>query len=178
LPDEQAGIPGTKTHADLSSESQDAPTQLQAVLREALRQSLPDYMVPPEWVFLDRFPLTGNGKIDRRALPMPNRQPRVAYTAPRTPTEERLAALMAEVLAAERVGVDEDFFELGGHSLLAAKLVSRIVRSFGVALPLPVLFQGPTVERLAEHIDTTLWAAGQSAAPATDPLEDEEEFRL
>ena len=154
------------------------PAALQTALRDALRQSLPDYMVPTEWMFLDRFPLTRNGKVDRRALPEPNRQPRAAHTAPRTPTEERLAALMAEVLAAERVGVDEDFFELGGHSLLAAKLVARIARAFGVALPLPVLFQAPTVERLAEHIDTTLWAARQGAAPATEAHEDEEEFLL
>jgi amino acid adenylation domain-containing protein/non-ribosomal peptide synthase protein (TIGR01720 family) len=147
-------------------------------LREALRQTLPEYMLPSEWVFLDAFPLTRNGKIDRRALPEPNRRPRPAARAPRTPTEARLATLMAEVLSVERVGADEDFFELGGHSLLAAKLVSRIGRSFGFALPLPVLFQSPTVEGLAEHVETTLWATRQGAAPAAEAHEDEEEFRL
>ena len=110
-------------------------------LRAGLRASLPAYMLPSEWVFLERFPLTPNGKLDRRALPIPHRTHRTTYTAPRTPTESQLAALIAEILAVERVGADDDFFELGGHSLLAAKLVSRIKQTFQLALPLPVLFQ-------------------------------------
>jgi len=147
-------------------------------LRAALREQLPTYMVPSDWLFLDSFPLTPNGKLDRAALPAPNRQQRVAYTAPSTPTGAKLAELMAEVLSVERVSADDDFFDLGGHSLLAAKLVTRIAQAFQLSVPLPVLFQKPTIEQLADYIDTTLWAAQQGAAPETTLQDDEEEFRL
>jgi amino acid adenylation domain-containing protein len=147
-------------------------------LRDGLKLHLPAYMLPTEWLFLDSLPQTPNGKLDRAALPVPDRQRRTAYTAPRTPTEAKLAELMTEVLAVERVGADDDFFELGGHSLLAAKLVTRIAQAFQLAMPLPVLFQKPTIEQLAEYIDTTLWAARQGAAPEAELEDDEEEFRL
>ncbi len=96
----------------------------EATVRTWLRETLPTYMMPADLVFLDRFPLTPNGKLDRRALPEPNRLDRAVYVAPRTPTEVQLAMMMAEILSVEQVGIDDDFFELGGHSLLAAKLVS------------------------------------------------------
>jgi Phosphopantetheine attachment site. len=147
-------------------------------LRTALREQLPAYMVPSDWLFPDSFPLTPNGKLDRAALPAPNRQQRAAYTAPSTPTGAKLAELMAEVLSVERVSADDDFFDLGGHSLLAAKLVTRIAQAFQLSVPLPVLFQKPTIEQLADYIDTTLWAARQGAAPETTLQDDEEEFRL
>ncbi len=147
-------------------------------LRTTLREQLPAYMVPSDWLFLDSFPLTPNGKLDRAALPAPNRQQRAAYTAPSTPTGAKLAELMAEVLSVERVSADDDFFDLGGHSLLAAKLVTRIAQAFQLSVPLPVLFQKPSIEQLAEYIDTTLWAAQQGSAPETTLQDDEEEFRL
>ncbi|MBD9358038.1 non-ribosomal peptide synthetase [Methylomonas albis] len=146
-------------------------------LRDGLKQHLPAYMLPTDWLFLDSLPQTPNGKLDRAALPVPNRQRRAAYTAPRTKTEAKLAELMSEVLAVKQAGVDDDFFELGGHSLLAAKLVTRIAQAFQLAMPLPVLFQKPTIEQLAEYIDTTLWAARQGATPEAELEDDEEEFR-
>ena len=97
-------------------------------LRAHLKRSLPDYMVPSAFVVLEALPLTPNGKIDRRALPAPEADAvvRGEYVAPRTPVEEMLAGIWAEVLKLERVGVQDNFFELGGHSLLAIRVMERM----------------------------------------------------
>ncbi|HST63409.1 MAG TPA: amino acid adenylation domain-containing protein [Longimicrobium sp.] len=123
------------------------------VLRAHVRQRLPEYMVPSAFVPLETLPLTPNGKLDRNRLPAP--EPASAedrYVAPRTPAEEVLAGIWAEVLRLERAGVEESFFDLGGHSLLATRVVSRIRELFGVELPLRALFEGPRVAELAVRV--------------------------
>ena len=135
-----------------------------AELREHLRARLPEHMVPAAFVLLAELPLTGNGKVDRRALPEPDAAATEAEdepTAPRTPAEELLAGIFAEVLGRERVGVKDDFFALGGHSLRATQLINRVRDVFSVALPLRVLFETPTVEALAAALER---ARGEGAA--------------
>ncbi|WP_148662958.1 non-ribosomal peptide synthetase, partial [Scytonema hofmannii] len=125
-----------------------------SVLRSFLIEKLPEYMVPNAFVFLEALPLTPNGKVDRRALPTPDRHSGLPEksVAPRTPTEEMLAQIWAQVLKVEAVGRHDRFFELGGHSLLATQLVSRIRSVFKVELPLRSLFVTPTVAELGQQI--------------------------
>ncbi|HEX2203634.1 MAG TPA: phosphopantetheine-binding protein, partial [Longimicrobium sp.] len=141
-----------------------------AELRAAVREVLPEPMVPSAFVWMDAFPLTPSGKLDRRALPEPGGvRPEVAeYVAPRTPAEEALAAIWREVLGVERVGVHDRFFDLGGHSLLATQVVSRIQRALGLALPLRALFEAPTVAALAERLPAA--APGDGDADRIRPL--------
>ncbi len=129
-------------------------------LRDLLAAQLPPYMVPAAFVVLDRLPLTPNGKVDRKALPAPEAaRGDEKLGAPRTPVEELVAGIFAEVLGLERVGLEESFFELGGHSLLATQVVSRLREAFGVELPLRELFAAPTVTELAAKVEA-LRAAG------------------
>ncbi|HEV7517967.1 MAG TPA: amino acid adenylation domain-containing protein, partial [Thermoanaerobaculia bacterium] len=127
-------------------------------LREALKRQLPEPLVPSAIVVLEVLPLTANGKVDRRALPAPEAtgSKEERYLAPRSPVEELLAGIWAEVLRRERVGVEEDFFALGGHSLLATQVVSRVRRTLAVELPLKVLFERPTIASLATEIERSL----------------------
>jgi hypothetical protein len=118
----------------------------EAELRQYLRGLLPEYMVPAAIVFLEALPLTANGKLDRRALPAPAAADEgLNYVAPRTPVEEVVAGIWAEVMERQRVGVYDNFFELGGHSLLALKIISRVREELVVELPLRRLFESPTV---------------------------------
>ncbi|WP_233601911.1 non-ribosomal peptide synthetase [Corallococcus sp. CA047B] len=142
-------------------------------LRTHLQQKLPEYMVPSVFIPLAAFPLTPNGKVDRNALPAPEAgaAQRERYVAPRTPTEQHLAALWAEVLRVERVGREDHFFELGGHSLLATQVVARVRSTFGVELPLRALFEAPVLEQLAQRIDqagTTTALPALTSTPRTD----------
>jgi nonribosomal peptide synthetase DhbF len=125
-----------------------SPTEL----REYLRASMPDHMVPSAFVVLDRLPLAPNGKLDRRALPAPEELPLHTRRAPRTPQEEILCGLFADVLGIERVGIDDNFFELGGHSLLAIRLISRIRPMLDAEISIRSLFEAPTVEALAKRL--------------------------
>jgi acyl carrier protein len=154
-----------------------APGPAGSSLRRFLRQTLPDYMVPAAIVLLERLPLTPNGKVDRRALPKPERQG--ALVAPRNPAEERMAAMWAEVLGLERVGIHDNFFELGGNSLLAIQVMSRLRDAFQVELPVRRLFdEGATVADLVGLIETIHWAAqgGQAEPRPTGDAREEGEL--
>ncbi len=125
-------------------------------VRRLASQKLPEYMVPAAFVVLDSLPLTENGKVDRRALPAPDQsRPDLEghFVAPRTPAEEILASIWADVLRLEQAGIQDNFFELGGHSLSATRVVSRVRQAFGVELPLRALFETPTIEALAKTIE-------------------------
>ena len=121
-------------------------------VRQQLGTVLPDYMIPTTVVVLDGLPSLPSGKIDRTALPVPDLRSGVAYRAPRTPEEEILCELFAEVLGVPRVGLDDDFFELGGHSLLAMVLVSRVRATLGVELAIRTLFEAPRVGALGVRL--------------------------
>ena len=126
-------------------------------LREWLVTHLPEYMVPSAVVLLDSIPLTANGKIDRNRLPIPGDDTTGAeqkYVAPRNDVETQLAAIWAEVLKKERVGVTDNFLDLGGHSLMAIRVLGKISKTFSVRLPLRTLFDSPTVEQIAVVIAT------------------------
>jgi amino acid adenylation domain-containing protein len=140
-----------------------------AGLREHLRQVLPDYMVPATFVVLPALPLTGNGKIDYRALPEPDRDAATGWAGagPRTATQARLTEIIAEVLALSApVGVSDNFFALGGHSLTAVRLMARIHDVYGVELPVRTLFADPTAAGLATALDDSL---GEEAPGSGDP---------
>ncbi|HST58901.1 MAG TPA: amino acid adenylation domain-containing protein, partial [Longimicrobium sp.] len=140
-------------------------------LREHVRGRLPEHMVPAAFMVLEALPLTANGKLDRKALPAPEYASSAdRYVAPRTPVEEVLAGIWAEVLRRERVGVEESFFELGGHSLMATRVVSRIRQVFGVELPLRALFEGPTVGELAGRVEE-MRRAELPVLPAVVPVD-------
>jgi amino acid adenylation domain-containing protein len=122
-------------------------------LREHLESRLPEYMIPGAWVIMAKFPLTANGKLDRKALPAPEIAGSVCeYVAPRNVGEEHLCNIFAEVLGLNRVGVHDDFFSLGGHSLLVMQTIGRVRLAFGVQLKVQTVFRYPTVAELAEEV--------------------------
>ena len=136
--------------------SHDKPEPTISELREFLKGRLPDYMIPSWFLFFDALPLTSNGKLDRSALPPPDgKQPALShgFVEPRTEIEELVAQVWRDVLNREKIGVYDNFFDLGGHSLLATRAVARLQSNFQVNLALRKLFELPTVEALAQHID-------------------------
>jgi len=137
-------------------------------LRSFLRERLPEPMVPARYVVLAALPRTPNGKVDRKALPRPEGGiSSEGYVAPRTAAERAVAAIWAELLGVERVGIHDNLFDLGGHSLLAIRFTSRLQRELGVDLSLREIFRSPTVGGLAER----LAALGGRLTPAEKPLE-------
>ncbi len=127
-----------------------------APLKHYLQTQLPEYMVPSLFMVLETFPLTPNGKVDKRALPAPNLEAhftRVPYVAPRDVLEEYLVEVYQEVLKTERIGIHDNFFELGGHSLLAIQMLSRLRDELNLDLSLRALFEHSTIERLAKEIE-------------------------
>jgi surfactin family lipopeptide synthetase A len=152
--------------AYLVTHPQPAPSAQE--LRSFLRQKLPDHMVPAAFIVLESLPRTQSGKVDRRALPDPDQQSLAlaeTFVAPRTPTEETLAAIWGEVLGITRVGVEDNFFKLGGHSLLATQVVARIRTLLQAELPLRSLFEAPTLGDLATAIERCQ-KQGETNAPA------------
>src|SRR6185436_6231255 len=144
-----------------------------AQLREHLAALLPPSMVPGTFMPLAVMPRTPNGKIDRNALPLPaDARPDLAqeYVAPRTPAEELIAGLFSAVLGVDRVGAFDGFFDLGGHSLSATQLVSRVRRTFGVELPLAVLFRASTPAALAQRVAAGMAAGAAAPAPPLEPV--------
>ncbi|ASS75372.1 hypothetical protein CIG75_10465 [Tumebacillus algifaecis] len=144
--------------------AEEAPTVSE--LRALLKDKLPDYMVPSNFVFLRAFPLTPNQKIDRNALPVPERTTASerAYVAPRSETEQRLTEIWQQLLRTEGIGVHDNFFEIGGHSLLATHVHTAIQQSFGVVLPLKQLFEAVTIEEVAALIEQIRTADEQEFA--------------
>jgi amino acid adenylation domain-containing protein len=140
-------------------------------LRRFLLGRLPEYMVPSAFVSLEALPLTPTGKVDRRALPAPDgSRPELEreLVAPRTPTEQVLAGIWAQVLEIEQVGVHDGFFQLGGHSLLATQVVTRVRQAFEVEIPFRAFFDAPTVAEMAEQIDALGLLASDQEAPSQD----------
>ncbi|NCR39473.1 MAG: amino acid adenylation domain-containing protein [Microcystis aeruginosa W13-11] len=124
-------------------------------VRNFLSQKLPNYMIPNAFVFLDKFPLTPNGKINRLGLPAADISQQnfgVEFVAPRTSTERELVTIWTEVLQLTKVGIYDNFFELGGHSLLATQLISRLKETFEIEFPFRYLFENPTISQLAEKV--------------------------
>ncbi|WP_231990073.1 condensation domain-containing protein, partial [Mycobacterium sp. 852002-51971_SCH5477799-a] len=124
-----------------------------AVLRSAVAERLPAYMVPAAVVVIEALPLTANGKLDTKALPAPGYQDGEGYRAPTSLTEEIVAGIYAQVLGLERVGVDDSFFEVGGDSLSAMRVIAAVNKSFDAGLSVRVLFEAPTVAELAPRIE-------------------------
>ncbi|MEM1370263.1 MAG: amino acid adenylation domain-containing protein, partial [Cyanobacteria bacterium P01_H01_bin.15] len=135
-------------------------------VRAYLAERLPDYMIPVAVVWLDRFPLTPNGKIDHKALPSPNFQRGMEnYTPPRTLTEKVLVKIWQSVLGMPAIGIEDNFFTLGGHSLLAVKAIARIQQALQIEAPLRLLFEAPTIAGLATQIDQQLHHSQLSVIP-------------
>ncbi|USV99563.1 non-ribosomal peptide synthetase [Pseudomonas pergaminensis] len=141
-------------------------------IKQRLRAELPEYMVPLHWLWLDRLPLNANGKLDRKALPTLEigQLHSQDYLAPRNELETTLAAIWAEVLKVDRVGVEDNFFELGGHSLLATQIASRVQKTLQRDVPLRAMFECSTVAELAEYINGL--AANEISAEKVDRLSD------
>ncbi|MCV2516991.1 surfactin non-ribosomal peptide synthetase SrfAA [Bacillus subtilis] len=137
-------------------------------MREHAAKDLPAYMVPAVFIQMDELPLTGNGKIDRRALPIPNANVSrgVSYVAPRNEIEQKVADIWAQVLQAEQVGAYDHFFDIGGHSLAGMKMLALVHQELGVELSLKDLFQSPTVEGLAQVIASAEKGTAASISPA------------
>jgi acyl carrier protein len=142
-----------------------------------MQERLPDYMLPAAYVFLARWPISPNGKVDRKALPDPNWQRSAAsrFVAPAPGIERRIAEIWQAVLGLDRIGATENFFEIGGHSLLATQIVSRLRAAFGLEVGLRAFFENPTIAEQSRYLDRA--GVGAASAPQ-DPVRDtmQEEF--
>ncbi|HCE7128155.1 TPA: pyoverdine non-ribosomal peptide synthetase PvdD, partial [Pseudomonas aeruginosa] len=164
------GVGGTQLAGYVVADSAEDAERLRESLRESLKRHLPDYMVPAHLMLLERMPLTVNGKLDRQALPQPDASlSQQAYRAPGSELEQRIAAIWAEILGVERVGLDDNFFELGGHSLLATRVISRVRQEQQLDASLKALFERPVLEAFAQGLERT------TDAVSTIPLADRQQ---
>ncbi|EPG8169294.1 pyoverdine non-ribosomal peptide synthetase PvdD, partial [Pseudomonas aeruginosa] len=164
------GVGGTQLVGYVVADSAEDAERLRESLRESLKRHLPDYMVPAHLMLLERMPLTVNGKLDRQALPQPDASlSQQAYRAPGSELEQRIAAIWAEILGVERVGLDDNFFELGGHSLLATRVISRVRQEQQLDASLKALFERPVLEAFAQGLERT------TDAVSTIPLADRQQ---
>jgi acyl carrier protein len=149
--------------------SKDGEALASAELRDFLNTSLPDYMVPTQFVVLDTLPLTPNGKVDRKALPAPSTWAAGGGKggAPQTQTQKAIAEIWRDLLKVDDIGIDDDFFDLGGHSLAATALIQRLRSTFGVDLRLASLFDRPTIAGLSEAVDVLGLTAHGADSEAT-----------
>ncbi len=151
-------VPGDKRLVAYLVTTQE-PSPAISELRSFLKEQLPEYMLPSAFVFLEALPLTSNGKVDHRALPALDTvrlEQTGDYVAPRTPAEEILASIWAQVLHLERVSIHDNFFDLGGHSLLAAQIIIRLHNTFQLDLPMSSIFRSPTIADLTVVIEEML----------------------
>lgn len=173
-------VPGDlRMNAYVAAREGSAPTP--AELQVFLRRHLPEYMVPSVIVMLPELPKTTSGKLDRQALPsIDGERPQIEdeYIAPRTPTEEAIACILAKLLGLERVGIHDNFFNLGGHSLLATRAASQLRNTFEVEVPLRSFFDTPTVAGLATAVEEARAKPATAAAPLLVAMEQGEEVPL
>ncbi|MGU1668216.1 pyoverdine non-ribosomal peptide synthetase PvdD, partial [Pseudomonas aeruginosa] len=164
------GVGGTQLVGYVVADSAEDAERQRESLRESLKRHLPDYMVPAHLMLLERMPLTVNGKLDRQALPQPDASlSQQAYRAPGSELEQRIAAIWAEILGVERVGLDDNFFELGGHSLLATRVISRVRQEQQLDASLKALFERPVLKAFAQGLERT------TDAVSTIPLADRQQ---
>ena len=162
-------VPGNKVLvAYLVPARNSRPTPIE--LRHYLQQALPDYMVPSTFVLMQAMPLTPNGKINRRGLPVPEVEVHSDAVVPATdPFQSQLVRIWEEVLGRRPIGIRDNFFELGGHSLLAARLMHRIGQTLNKTVPLAMLLEAPTIERLADTLGQDGWSHHWSSLVPLQP---------
>ncbi len=145
-------------------------------LRHHLDKELPDYMIPSYFIQLEKLPLTANGKVDRKILPVPDGSifTGTEFKAPTNSTEEKLVVIWREILGIEKIGIDDNFFELGGHSLKATSLAAKIHRELNVKIPLKEIFNAPTVSQMSEYI----MSSEENIYSPIQPLDEKEYYDL
>ncbi|MFG8669328.1 amino acid adenylation domain-containing protein, partial [Pseudomonas aeruginosa] len=149
------------------ADSPEAQAECRAQLKTALRERLPEYMVPSHLLFLARMPLTPNGKLDRKGLPQPDASLlQQVYVAPRSDLEQQVAGIWAEVLQLQQVGLDDNFFELGGHSLLATQVIGRLRERLHLEVPIKSMFTAETLGEFCHGVETLK----AESAPVEDAL--------
>jgi amino acid adenylation domain-containing protein len=158
--------------------------EMESQLHNFLSEKLPEYMVPTAFVFLNTLPLTTNGKVDRKALPAPNRSiylsgdSSVQFVGPRTPMEQALVEIWSDVLRRDGIGIHDNFFHLGGHSLLATQVISRVNETFGVSMPVAEMFEYPTVGEFTNELILRMQQEEFENEPPIKPAERKAEMPL